>query len=172
MAAAAADAVTRYFQFGRLRVGVAPLGRTKAQEQLIGCSVFLVRVAIPRDRSDQPICFAMYNATVLGVFPRARERAAKARNPTGGVCFKASVCPTYRHHRRRRSLSSLPQPLFSPAFSFSSSFPSLAGRIFPPFPLFDDQHGARILHHRVKKRFAYVILYNWTTWDSHDRITF
>lgn len=65
-AAAAVNAVTRYFQFGRLHAGwrcvaLHRLNGQRVQEQLIGCFVFLVRVAIPRDRSDQPICFEMYS---------------------------------------------------------------------------------------------------------------
>lgn len=121
--------MTRYFQFGRLHVGwrrVVPhrLNGQRVQEQLIGCFVFLVRVAIPRDRSDQPICFEMYsNANGPNVFSALQKRAIQR--------------DVFKGNRSPFASLSLPAP-FAPrpplAAALASSFPpSRSFRVSPGF---------------------------------------
>lgn len=136
MAAAAANAVTRYFQFGRLHVRwrrVVPhrLNGQRVQEQLIGCFVFLVRVAIPRDRSDQPICFEMYsNANGPNVFSALQKRAIRRdvfkgiRSPFASLSLPAPFAPL--------CLFPPPPPALSPPLPSSFS-PSRSFRVSPGF---------------------------------------
>lgn len=113
----------------------------RVRKQLIGCSVFLVRVVIPCDRSDQPICFAIYNNVTV---------------PTR--------CKSARSDEARLKASGSPSRFPSPFFNSSSLAFHLANFVFR-----SSRSPAHFIH-CVKKSSAYVSLYNWTTRDSRDRI--
>lgn len=147
--------MTRYFQFGRLHVGwrrVVPhrLNGQRVQEQLIGCFVFLVRVAIPRDRSDQPICFEMYSsANGPNVFSALQKRAIRRdvfkgiRSPFASLSLPAPFAP--RPPLPPITTASLSRSLL---LALSASRPDFSS-VCPLFPA-----TAYFTTTSVKKRFA------------------